>query len=68
MRHLIILTTGVFLFTTTGLAVAGPFSPAGASRADAGAPIVLVQAKKDETLKAEGQARLAQPRRLQVRR
>jgi hypothetical protein len=38
------------LFTTTGLAVAGPFSPAGALRADTGAPIVLVQAKKDETL------------------
>ena len=53
MRHLIILATGVFLFTSTGLAVAGPFSPAGASRADGGSAIVLVQEKpkKDETLK-----------------
>ncbi len=52
MRHLIILVTGVFLFTAAGHAVAGPFSPAGASRTD-GTPIVLVEDKaaKDETLK-----------------
>ena len=53
MRHLIVLATGVFLFTATGQAVAGPFSPAGLSRADTGAQIVLVQDKaaKDEPLK-----------------
>ena len=53
MRHLIVLATGVFLFTATGQAVAGLFSPAGFSRADGGPPIVLVQDKaaKDETVK-----------------
>ena len=53
MRHLIVVATGVFLFTTTGQGVAGPFPPAGFSRADGGPPIVLVQdrAPKDETLK-----------------
>jgi hypothetical protein len=52
MRHLVILVIGVFLFTAAGHAVAGPFSPAGASRTD-GTAIVLVQDKpaKDETLK-----------------
>ena len=52
MRHLIIVATGVFLFTATGPAVAGPFSPAGFSPANR-SPIVLVQNKpaKDETLK-----------------
>ena len=53
MRHLIVLATGVFLLTAAGQALAGPFAPAGLSRADTGAPIVLVQntAPKDETLK-----------------
>src|SRR5260221_13632342 len=53
MRHLIVLATGVFLFTAADQAVAGPFAPAGFSRADTGAQIVLVQttAPKDETLK-----------------
>jgi hypothetical protein len=53
MRHLIVLATGIFLITATGQAVAAPFAPAGFSRADTGAQIVLVQttAPKDETLK-----------------
>ena len=52
MRHLIVLATGVFLITAAGQAVAGPFAPAGFSRADGGAPLVLVQDKpaKNETL------------------
>jgi len=52
MRHLIVLATGVFLITAAGQAVAGPFTPAGFSRADGGAPLVLVQDKpaKNETL------------------
>jgi hypothetical protein len=52
MRHLIVLATGLVLFAAGGHAVAaGPFSPAGLSRADGGS-IVLVQNKaKNETLK-----------------
>jgi hypothetical protein len=50
MRHLIVLATGVFIVTAAGQAVAGPFAPTVFSRADGGAPVLLVQAKKDETL------------------
>jgi hypothetical protein len=52
MRHLIVLATGVFLIAVASPAVAGPFAPAGFSRADGGAPLVLVQDKpaKKETL------------------
>ena len=50
MRHLIVLAAGVFLIAASGQAVAGHFSPAGFSRAES-APVILVQAKKDETLK-----------------
>jgi hypothetical protein len=52
MRHLIVLTTGVFLIAAAGQAVAGPFAPAAFSRADGGVPLVLVQDKpaKNETL------------------
>jgi hypothetical protein len=50
MRHLIVLAAGVFLIAASGEAVAGHFSPAGISRAES-APVILVQAKKDETLK-----------------
>ena len=61
MRLLIPLATGVFLLATASQAGAGPVSPAGFSRADSGAPIILVQDKaiilaqekatKGETLK-----------------
>ncbi|MGB6352162.1 MAG: hypothetical protein WBG10_19270 [Pseudolabrys sp.] len=53
MRYLIVLATGVFLFAAAGQAAAAPFAPAGFSRADTGAQIILVQgtAPKDETLK-----------------
>jgi hypothetical protein len=53
MRHLTILTTGMFLFSAAGLAAAGPFPQAGLSRANGGSAVVLVQdkPKKDETLK-----------------
>jgi hypothetical protein len=50
MRHHILLATALILLASSGQSVAGPFSPAGLSRAAAGAPVVLVQAKKDETL------------------
>ena len=50
MRHLIVLAAGVFLIAAGGQAVAGHFAPAGFSRAES-APVILVQAKKDETLK-----------------
>ena len=49
MRQFIVLAAGVFLIAASGQAVAGHFSPAGFSRA-ASAPVILVQAKKDETL------------------
>ena len=50
MRHHIVLATGLTLFTAGGYSIAAPVSPAALSRADTGAPIVLVQAKKDESL------------------
>jgi hypothetical protein len=52
MRHLTIFAAGIFLFTATGVTVAGPFPQGGFSRADGGSAIVLVQEKpkKDETL------------------
>ena len=50
MRHHIVLATGLTLFTAGGNSIAAPVSPAALSRADTGAPIVLVQAKKDESL------------------
>jgi hypothetical protein len=50
MRHLIVLATGVFIVTAAGQAVAGPFAPTVFLRADSGAPVILVQAKKDESL------------------
>ncbi|SRR5579872_5959269 len=49
MRHPIVVATGIFLIVASGQAIAGHFSPAGFSRAE-GAPVILVQAKKDETL------------------
>ena len=49
MRHFIVLATGLFVFAASGHSLAGPISPAGLSR-DASAPVILVQAKKDETL------------------
>ena len=50
MRHFIVVTTGVFLIAASGQAMAGHFSPAGFSRAEC-APVILVQALKDVTLK-----------------
>ena len=50
MRHFILLATGLIVFAASGHSLAGPISPAGLSRGDTGAPVVLVQAKKDETL------------------
>ena len=50
MRHFIAVAAGVFLIAASGHALASPLAPAGFSRAD-GAPVILVQAKKDETLK-----------------
>ena len=49
MRTLIVLATGLIVFTASSHSLAGPISPAGLSR-DAGAPVVLVQAKKDESM------------------
>jgi hypothetical protein len=49
MRHLIVLATGIFLIAASGQAAAGQFSPAGFSRVES-APVILAQAKKDETL------------------
>ena len=51
MRHHIVLATGLTLFTAGGYSIAAPGSPAALSRADTGAPVVLAQAKKDESLK-----------------
>ena len=51
MRHHIVLATGLTLFTAGGHSIAAPGSPAALSRADTGAPVVLAQAKKDESLK-----------------
>ena len=50
MRHFILLATGLIVFAASGHSLAGPISPAGLSRGDAAAPVILVQAKKDETL------------------
>jgi hypothetical protein len=50
MRHLIGLATGLTLFAASGYSVAAPISSHGLLRAERGAPVVLVQAKKDETL------------------
>ena len=57
MRYLIVVATGVFIVAAAGQAVAGPFAPAGFSRAEGGAPPVLVQDKpaKDETIKQKVQ-------------
>jgi hypothetical protein len=38
------------VFAASGHSLAGPISPTGLSRGDAAVPIILVQAKKDETL------------------
>jgi hypothetical protein len=50
MRHLIVLAAGLVVFAASGQSVAGPISPIGLSRGDAGTPVIRVQAKKDETL------------------
>jgi hypothetical protein len=52
MRHFIIsiLATGLIVFAASVHSLAGPISPAGLSLGDAAAPVILVQAKKDETL------------------
>ena len=50
MRHFILLATGLIVFAASGHSLAGPISPVGLSRGDAGAPVILVQAKKDESL------------------
>jgi hypothetical protein len=50
MRHLIGLATGLTLFAGNGYCVAAPISSDGLLRAERGEPVVLVQAKKDETL------------------
>ncbi len=49
MRHFIVLATGLIVFAASGHSLAGPISPTGLSH-DTSAPVVLVQAKKDETL------------------
>jgi hypothetical protein len=52
MRQLALLATAVVLIAASGQAVAGPFSPAGASQFAGRLPIELVQDKrKSETLK-----------------
>ena len=60
MRHFIVLATGLFVFAASGILASRDRS----RRPDFHAPpparqSSLVQAKKDETLQAEGQARLA---------
>src|SRR5262245_60792551 len=50
MRHSILLATGLIVFAQSGHSLAGPISPAGLSRGAAAAPVIRVQAKKDETL------------------
>ena len=59
MRHFIVLATGLFVFAASGHSLAGPISPTGLSRGDAAAPVIMVQAKKDETLQQKAKARLA---------
>ena len=66
MRHLIVMATVVFLIAAAGHGVAAPFAPAGFSRAER-APVIQIQANERRNIDAEGQARLAQHRRLQVR-
>ena len=48
MRHFIVLAAGLIVFAASGHSLAGPISPTGLSH-DTSAPVVLVQAKKDET-------------------
>jgi len=50
MRHFIVLAAGLIVFAASGHSLAGPISPTGLSRGDAAVPVILVQAKKDETL------------------
>lgn len=42
---------GRFLIAAAGHAIAGPFPPAGLTGPEAGAPVILVQDKKNESLK-----------------
>jgi len=49
MRHFILLATGLIMCAASGHSLAGPISPVGLSRGDAGA-VIQVQAKKDESL------------------
>lgn len=51
MRYFVVLATGLIVFAASGQSLAGPISPTGLSRGDAPAPVILVQAKKDETLR-----------------
>lgn len=50
MRYFVVLAAGLIVFASSGQSLAGPISPTGLSRGDAAVPIILVQAKKDETL------------------
>src|SRR5262245_58650001 len=50
MRHFILLATGLILFAASGHSLARLIRPAAPSRCDTAAPVILVQAKKDETL------------------
>jgi len=50
MRYFVVLAAGLIVFASSGQSLAGPISPTGLSRGDAAAPVILVQAKKDETL------------------
>ena len=52
MRHLIVLATGVFLIAVASPAVAGPFAPAGFSRAEAARRSCWCRTsrRRDETL------------------
>jgi hypothetical protein len=49
MRYFVVLAAGLIVFASSGQSLAGPISPTGLSH-DTSAPVVLVQAKKDETL------------------
>jgi hypothetical protein len=49
MRHFIALAAGLIVLVASTHSFAGPISPSGLSRGDA-TPVILVQAKKDETL------------------
>ena len=50
MRHFIAMATSLIVFAVSNHSFAGPVSPVGLSRGDVAAPVILVQAKKDETL------------------